>query len=404
MQAVHDIPVLGVFTKSFADGFGYAIWAGPEEEKIQEAFDKFAKSGKLDQGGTAEALRELEMAERQINTCVRNMPKEGVDLEGFKGLATRQPMRVPVLGNIYTAAGSFTTESFDTTVMPLCAPVPTDKSLREIFQELDLDGSGTLDKEELANCLRKLWWTEGQIKDKVDESKAELNFYEFRQMMLGGKYNTTWIDNVPVVGPALHSHLVPYPEIPPEDVRAAFDQIDKNKNGKLDRTEIGDTLRELGRSEFQVQRLVDAMPMEELDFEGFCELMEEKQEARPSLHWVHDKVPLPNPARLHDAPVIGRGTRLGHDIAHDAWRHTVGAYLRNFVIGGNQPEEEEQVLQEFKDFDTDHDGILSEKEAANLLRKLGRSEYQIKFFRDAMQDRSKGVTAQEFETIYWCWL
>jgi Ca2+-binding EF-hand superfamily protein len=405
MSAVHDVPIIGVFTKSFTDGFGGAIWEGPAEEQVHTAFDTAdkAKKGKLDQNGVAAALRELEKSERQITCEVRNMDEAGVDFDQFKEIAAPKHAYVPVVGNIFNAADSFLRESMDTIFMPLCAPTPDDQALKKLFNVIDSGGTGNMDKDGLSKGLRKLWFTEAQIKDKVEQSKEGMSLYEFRQMLLGDRYYPSFIDNIPLVGPALHGHLVPYSEIPHEHIREAFDHIDTNHDGKIDKTEVGDVLRELGRSEFQIQRLVDSMPGPEMDFEAFCELYEEPDEGRASLHWVGEKVPVPNLAKIHDVPVIGKVTNVAQDLVVDTLQGTVGNYCRHFVMGGAQIEAEEAVRKQFQEFAAEHDGKLNDKQVAILLRSMGRSEYQIKFFRDQMEDKSS-IELNEFEMIYWRWI
>lgn len=406
-QYVHDIPGLGVCTQSFVDGFGTAIWASPEEDELRESFLKnvsFGKDGKLDQNGVAEALRQMNKCERKVNQLVRSMGEGGtVDFEGFKALAIPASKRIPVLGHCYTAVDSFCSEAFDGTILPLCAPSPDDRSLEKLFVSMDEDSSGTVDKSELANCLRRMWYNESQISAKVEDVNEDLTMYQFKHFMRGPKYQPYGVDEVPLIGPPIHSHFCPHPNIPLADVRAAFEHVDRNKDQKIDKTEVGDCLRELGRTEAQVQELLDRMPGAELDFEGFQTLMDSDPEARNWLLWVN-VVPLPNVAKIHDTPAIGTVTHFGQDTVVNTWHKTVGAYLNNFVFGDTELEVEEKLRAQFREADTDKDGRLSEKEFANLLRRMGRNEYQIKLARDRMEDRLAGVTEVEFIALHWRWV
>jgi hypothetical protein len=60
----------------------------------------------------------------------------------------------------------------------------TDKELKEVFDKIDADGGGTLDKEELANAMRDCNKTEQEINELLDSmEKDELNFAEFKELM-----------------------------------------------------------------------------------------------------------------------------------------------------------------------------------------------------------------------------
>ena len=59
------------------------------------------------------------------------------------------------------------------------------------------------------------------------------------------------------------------------ELRAAFDRMDLDHGGTLDRGEIAEAMRGMGKSEREIQKLVSAMPADALTFEQFKDMMQE---------------------------------------------------------------------------------------------------------------------------------
>merc|ERR1719203_2788751 len=107
-------------------------------------------------------------------------------------------------------------------------------------------------------------------------------------------------------------------------MREAFDHVDRNRNGRLDKAEIADVLGELGKSDHQIQKLLSTLPNGEMDFESFLTFMTAEPEARPFLNWT-GYIPYPNVAKVHDTPLIGSLTSAAQDAVLDTYGATVGS-------------------------------------------------------------------------------
>merc|ERR1712187_834718 len=80
-------------------------------------------------------------------------------------------------------------------------------------------------------------------------------------------------------------------EIETKDIWEAYHHIDHDKKGVLDLAEVADVLRELGKSEREIQRLLSSVPEKQLNFESFQALLiSEDAEQRASGEHVSDKL------------------------------------------------------------------------------------------------------------------
>mmetsp|Transcript_85732 Transcript_85732/g.227818 ORF Transcript_85732/g.227818 Transcript_85732/m.227818 type:complete len:436 (-) Transcript_85732:127-1434(-) len=414
---LHDVPIVGIFTSAVADSFTGLLWSPPSEDELKEVFDKqdTGRTGKLDRSGVADALRELDKSERQVQKIVDVMSEEEVDMEGFKELVV--PSALPWswhLGGVFPLPNH--EKIFDT---PVIGPIlnatndtlaqPVDNSLRAwrrgtypasdhrmqmMFLEADADNSGRLDKQEIPQAMRRFFKTEYEIKCARDALEADVNLYEFKKMIRGAKYTPSVVNYVPMVGPALATNLLAAfdDDVPEDDQREAFEYIDKSKNGKLDKTDIAELLRELGKSELQIEKMVALLDEEELDFEGFKDFLQNGR-SRRYIKTVSG-YSVPNPAKVHDLPLVGTFTSLAQDTLVDAYSWTAGAGWK-FL---NKMEEEE-LKEKFEELDCDKDGSLTKKEVAKGLRELGMNEYDIKCCRDALT--KEFVTFPEFCRVVW---
>ncbi|CAJ1333485.1 unnamed protein product, partial [Effrenium voratum] len=111
------------------------------------------------------------------------------------------------------------------------------------FCELDVDHSGTLTRQEACQGLCRLGRSEAEVQKELSRWPSDVDFQTFKQLAKG------------------------------KDARAAFDKVDVDGYGQLlGREEIADALREMGKSQKQIDSLVRAMPDgQEMDFEGFQE-------------------------------------------------------------------------------------------------------------------------------------
>lgn len=174
-----------------------------------------------------------------------------------------------------------------------------------------------------------------------------------------------------------------------EELREAFDQIDTNRNGTLDKTEIADGLRHLGRSERQVQKLIDMMSSQELDFDGFKELV--KPAPRPWTTML-GKVPLPNPGKIYDTPVIGNTLHTIGDMCAQPFDNSMRSVWR-----AQAPTSDERLANTFKHLDTRNAGTLNKKQLAKALRAWGQTEAEIKAALDGINEDE--VTLHTFKIL-----
>jgi len=411
---VHDVPIVGIFTTAFVDGFTGLIFQPPTEEEIKEAFGKAdaRRAGKLDKTGVADAIRNLDKSERQVQKIVDAMEEEETDFEGFKNMVAPGPhpwswqlggvlplpnhekiLDTPVLGNVLATTNEALAVPVDNTLRNwrrITYP-PADHHMKMIFAQADADHSGRLDKSEVPVAMRNYFKTEWEIKNTLDELTNDICLYEFKKMIRGPKYSPSVVNYVPMVGPALATNLLSAfdDDVPEDDQQEAFEYLDQSKNGMLDKSEIADLFRELGKSELEVQKLVDDLPAEELDFKAFKEFMAEAR-SRNYLTSLSG-YPVPNPAKVHDLPLIGTCTQLTQDIVVDTYQWTAGAAYK--LLGKT---EDADLRKAFDELQKDRSGKISKKECAKGLRALGLSERDIKYMRENLE--LDPMTFDEFKT------
>jgi len=158
--------------------------------------------------------------------------------------------------------------------------------------------------------------------------------------------------------------------------------------------------------------MLDSLAVDELDFEGFKEFM-----ANYGSHSFITSLrgfPVPNPAKVHDLPLIGTCTSLTQDVLVDAYQWTAGAIYKRV-----KKTPETDLKAKFQELDADKDGAITKKDVAKGLRELGVSEIEIKNlmmsidtehlsideFRNAAhrgpQKDEEGLTFDEFCNLVW---
>ncbi|CAK0899573.1 unnamed protein product [Prorocentrum cordatum] len=387
--------------------------------RVEAAFEKAdaAKAGKLTKQGVADACRQLKKSERQIQKLLDSMEGQEVDVGGFKELFTgaRRPwyykvgcvplpnhekvLDVPVLGHVLCTTGDLVATPIDWSLRATKNAFrdPADWEVEKMFFEMDKDRKGVLNKDEVAAVLRKFGASEVDIAKGLEKLHGrDPNLYEFKVLMRGPKFAPSFWHNVPCVGMPLSNsffrHLEPE-VLTDKDIKEAFDQVDKTKAGKLDKTQVAECLWELGRPESQVQAAIEGMEHEEVDLEGFKKVLMEEP-PRPWLKTIEvneTEIPLPNPAKIHEVPLIGMATKLTQDVLYDTYDWTAGACVR--VVGLVDEVELERM---FKEADTDEDGKLSRNDAAKLLRKWGKREFEIKDMLLGLAEDKDQLTHAEF--------
>jgi Ca2+-binding EF-hand superfamily protein len=408
---LHDIPVIGYLTVAVAD----SMYPSPADEVIKDAFEKklleTSSDGKLDKTEVATALRYMGKSERQIQKLIDYCEPE-ISLEQFAELVKPGPkpwltylgpvpvpnhekvMDVPVVGHTLHLAGGLLQEPTDWCLRRTWRSLhtPTEGSLRHTFNKLDADHSGKLSKKELGAALRTRGQTEVEIKRALDAITEDVTCYEFKDLVRGKKFPMSILYYVPIAGPALCDHILnnfSEIEVDEDDMEEAFNFIDKNGNKKLDKTEIAVVLRELGKSEQQVQSYIDSLEQDELDFEGFKVMMEDKP--RPYITELGG-LPVPNLAKIHDLPIVGMLTKFAQAATYDCYDWTLGQAFRTFRMLS-----EEDLKAKFDELDTDKKGALGAKEVAKALRELGHTERQITRMCTSVPE--SGLTFDDFKAL-----
>ncbi|OLP75995.1 hypothetical protein AK812_SmicGene44126 [Symbiodinium microadriaticum] len=140
-----------------------------------------------------------------------------------------------------------------TALSSLVSPGTTEEQLRAKFDEIDVDGNGSLSRQEVEAAFLQLGRSRAEVEHELNRWPLEdgVDFRTFR-LMVKRPGSSTWLD-LPGIG------------LKDGDLRDAFDVIDTDKSGQLmGREEIADALRELGKSQKQISRLARVSALIEL--------------------------------------------------------------------------------------------------------------------------------------------
>lgn len=413
------------FTSFFADGFNGALGFGkmtPEEMKA--AFDKIDKdgSGSLDKTELSDALREAGKSESDVQRMLDNMTEESLNFEEFQALIEGKaqayttnvslggydvPMPnfmkvhdIPLFGALTSATQNLVTDMASGAMGAAFGSAfgkMTDEELKEKFEQIDTDKGGTLDATEIAAALRELKCPEKDIKTIRDQvGDKQLDFEAFKALVKGlqgggdggGGKPASSIHDTPGLG---HFTLFfadgfggafGFGKMTPEEMKAAFDKIDEDGSGTLDKTELANALRETGKSEREIQKFIDNMNEDSLNFEEFQALLEGK--AQPYTTNIGG-VDVPNLAKVHDIPILGGFTSAASNLFGSVAGASMSLVGNAFgaAFGGLT---EEELKAKFTEIDTDGGGTLDAKEVSVALRNLKMSEADIKKMTDSIGD------------------
>lgn len=220
--------------------------------------------------------------------------------------------------------------------------------MREAFNQVDADGNGTLDQEEVTEAMKAMGKSDDEIAELLKSVPRDgLDFAGFKQQMRST--SSTW-------------RLLEFKELwsnvfkagmSEKQMREVFDQVDTDGSDTLDKEEITIAMRDMGKSEKAIRQLLDSMPQDELDFEGFKQLL------RPDT------------------------SRLG----------------RLFVVARGVPAEpsEDLIKAMFAEFDLDGDGLLDREEVRNTLRSHNVPMTDIEIAAKSVQ--KPGINVEQFKRI-----
>merc|ERR1712072_635475 len=66
------------------------------------------------------------------------------------------------------------------------------------------------------------------------------------------------------------------PELTDDELKAKFEEFDKDKNGKLDKDELGKALKDLGKTDEEIEKEQGKLEEGGLDLEAFMKLVKPK--------------------------------------------------------------------------------------------------------------------------------
>lgn len=142
--------------------------------------------------------------------------------------------------------------------------------MKAAFAKVDVGNTGFLDKSRIREAMKDLGKQDDEIALLLSQIPSDfLDFEAFKDLIRLAARTTNIMKPVEVA--AQFASL--FQADTDDALRAAFDDVDKDGNGLLDRREIADALRGAGKVEKEVQGFLDSMWQEELDFEGFRELV-----------------------------------------------------------------------------------------------------------------------------------
>mmetsp|Transcript_6099 Transcript_6099/g.11675 ORF Transcript_6099/g.11675 Transcript_6099/m.11675 type:complete len:451 (+) Transcript_6099:75-1427(+) len=417
---MHDHPIAGHFTAFFADSFNGAFGFGKmTDEEIKAAFDKIdtKHQGFLDKCEITEALRHHGMSEREVQKFIDNMEEDALDFEEFSALCKGKAqayittynvggvdVHVPNLAKVHDipVLGAFTGASHDLTknvafgfagvAMGAAWGGLTDEQLKAKFEELDTEKLGKLDGKELAAALRGLKMNEVDIKAiKAQVGEKGVDFHDFKAL-IRHKTGSTSIHDHPVTGHFTQffadsfSGAFGFGAMTDAEIEAAFNKIDSKHQGYLDKWEIHHALQEHGKSEREIQRFLDNMEEEKLDFEEFKALCKGKAQSYvTSVEIAGYDLTMPNLAKVHDIPILGAFTQATHHMVSGMTKQSYGLMGTAFAAAfGNL--DDEHLKMKFDEIDTEKIGKLNKREVAAALRNLGLNEVDIKGITAAMGD------------------
>ena len=139
---------------------------------------------------------------------------------------------------------------------------------RQVFNNIDTDGSGTIDSKELTKALKLLGlrstksMAEKLIEEIDDNKNGTIEFCEFKRILSSKSVGTmqgTWMN-----------------------IRQVFERLDSDKSGHLDKRELQEGLQLMGRKASakdvkKLMRIFDADGNGTIEFEEFMEMMESDQ-------------------------------------------------------------------------------------------------------------------------------
>jgi len=341
----------------------FGMWSNMTDEQLKAKFDEIDadKSGKLNKEEITKALKELGKSDAEIAEEEKNM-KDEISFEEFV-LMARPPKKEEAQADAQESKIK-SIPGIDSLQSALSGSIYTsmnDEDLKEAFTKIDSDKSGKLTKSELAAALKDMEKSEEAVKSALDPiaDGTEFDFDQFKELVAKkGMFSAMYIPGanfIPTSIPMGMPSFGMFANMTDEELRAKFDELDGDKSGKLDKDEIRKALKDLGRSDEDIEAEISKMKKDEMDFDAFRLMAKPPKKASAAMGYVHS------------VPLFGSLTSAFGD-----------------SMFGNMTDAELQDA--FNKMDDDKSGKLSKTELAEAMRNMGKSEKTIEGVLEPMAD------------------
>merc|ERR1712232_658958 len=189
-----------------------------------------------------------------------------------------------------------------------------------------------------------------------------------------GEENGSSVHDVPIVGHFTYAFTKGFGgalnlgDKSDEELEAEFKRLDTDNSGTLDKTELSEAFKALGKDQREICDLLDGMTEDELNLEQFKELVKGKAEK-----YFNDSG-LPNLSKIHDIPILGSFTKAGAGLVSNvSWSVASLAFSAAYA-----DMTDDQLKEKFDAIDTDKSGCLDAKEIGQALRDLGMKERDVR--------------------------
>eukprot|EP00928_Gymnodinium_smaydae_P067526 TRINITY_DN5051_c0_g1_i1.p1 TRINITY_DN5051_c0_g1~~TRINITY_DN5051_c0_g1_i1.p1 ORF type:complete len:505 (+),score=101.26 TRINITY_DN5051_c0_g1_i1:722-2236(+) len=296
-----------------------------DDKTIRASFDKFdsAKTGALSREAAASALRDVGRSEANVQCELRRTKIEKFEFFRFR-LMAKPPKSASSLHDVpgfgaFTAAAA---ESYYTV---------KDEDLEDAFHYMDVDGSGHLTKDELCDALAHIGKCHRKVKEYTDPlfDDVELDIAAWKHLVKPKKASTSCDE---------------------KELKKLFDKLDTGKKGTLTRETIANALREVGRTEADVQRELRRTKKNDFTFDNFRLMAKPPKTA----------------STVHNVPGFGAFT---------------AAMSSSYYTLSDQ-----EVQDAFNHVDLDGNGTLSKDELYEALHDLGKPDRKIGEILDPLAD------------------
>jgi Ca2+-binding EF-hand superfamily protein len=245
---IHDHPVFGHATGMFQDCFHGAL--GPmgfekmNDEQLKAAFVKMDYKGQgfLDKGEIHDALADHGLPERDIDHILEGMEEDNLDLEGFKALVRGKPQP---------------THHVHETPFGFSVPVPNLAKVHDIPVAGGITGALHKGVKGAAGAAH------GHLHEHVSSVPIAGGVLGHASSLAKGPLQGNLVSGV------TGAFTTKFGKMTDAELHKKFDEIDTEKLGKLNKSEVAAALRKLGLAEKDVTAATAAIGDDLIEFEAF---------------------------------------------------------------------------------------------------------------------------------------